>query len=377
MHPKKVLTRRDFLRTGAVVGGTVLVGLPVAGSARWLAPVQASAPPVVDRLAIRVVVDNAHNVMVSTAKVGNVQVERVGWIFQPDYQKQLYSEFGLSLHLESQRGSETRNFLLDYGFTSGALLNNLEILTIDISSLDALILSHGHVDHFGGLIPFLKRDRAKMRADLSIYVGGEDTFCARWLERPDGTRLSTGVLDRRELAGARVRVVMADKPSVIEGQAFTTGPIPRTTFEKVLSTPMVELGARDGLGCDASHFSKEEQAGKVVVDQFWGEHATCFTVKDRGLVVISSCGHAGIVNSIRQAQAVAGVQKVHAVVGGFHLGPAPEPYIAQVVQALKEIDPDYMIPMHCSGPGFTRMAEREMPAKLIVPYTGTRIVFGT
>ena len=106
---------------------------------------------------------------------------------------------------------------------------------------------------------------------------------------------------------------------------------------------------REGTGCEASYFSKEEQEGKIVFDQFYGEHATCFNVKDRGLVVISSCGHRGIISSIRQAQAVSGVQKVHAAMGGFHLGPAPEPYIAQTVQTLKEIDPDYVIPMHCTG----------------------------
>lgn len=170
---------------------------------------------------------------------------------------------------------------------------------------------------------------------------------------------------------------MADKPAVIEGQAFTTGAIPRKGFEKVLPATRVEIGVREGAGCDASHFSKEEQAGKIVFDQFYGEHATCFNVKDRGLVVISSCGHAGLINSIRQAQALSGVQKVHAAMGGFHLSPAPEPYIAQTVQALKEIDPDYVIPMHCSGAGFIRMVQREMPDKLILPYTGTRFIFGT
>jgi 7,8-dihydropterin-6-yl-methyl-4-(beta-D-ribofuranosyl)aminobenzene 5'-phosphate synthase len=62
--------------------------------------------------------------------------------------------------------------------------------------------------------------------------------------------------------------------------------------------------------------------------------------------------------------------------GGFHLTPAPDSYIAQVVQALKEIDPDYLVPMHCSGAGFVRAVQKEMPDKLIVPYTGTRFIFG-
>ena len=371
------LTRRDFLQASAIVGGTVLIGLPALRSGRWLTQAQASGPPVVDRLAVRVVVDNFHDVIVRSARVGNVEVERLGWIIRPDRKRQLHSEFGLSLYLESQRGGETRRFLLDYGLTPEALLNNLEILKLDTALLDALILSHGHFDHFGGLMPLLNRDRAKIRGDLALYVGGEDTFCYRWFQPPND-QVSAGIVDRRELAAARVRVLMADKPAVIEGQAFTTGAIPRKGFEKVLPPPTrVEIGVRDGAGCDASHFSKEEQEGKIVFDQFYGEHATCFHVKDRGLVVISSCGHAGIINSIRQAQAVAGIEKVHAVIGGFHLAPAPEPYTAQTVQALKETNPDYVIPMHCSGAAFSRMVQREMPDKLIMPYTGTRFIFGT
>lgn len=370
------ITRRDFIRASTVVAGTVLVGGPLGRAGRGLAQAQTSAPPVVDRLAVRVVMDSYQDAIVRSAKVGNVEVQRVGIILGTGLKKHLHNEFGLSLHLESARGGETRHGLLDFGFTPGALLNNLDILKIDPVTLDALIVSHGHFDHFGGLIPLLQQYRAKMRADLPLYVGGEDTFCYRWIQPPDGQRHSFGVLDRRDLAAANVRVVMADKPAVIAGHAFTTGAIPRQGFEKVLPATRVEIGVRDGTGCEASHFSKEEQAGKIVFDNFYGEHATCFHVKERGLVVMSSCGHAGLVNSIRQAQVVSGVQKVHAAMGGFHLSPAPEPYIAQTVQALKDIDPDYIIPMHCSGAGFIRMVQKEMPDKLIMSYTGTRYIFG-
>jgi 7,8-dihydropterin-6-yl-methyl-4-(beta-D-ribofuranosyl)aminobenzene 5'-phosphate synthase len=169
---------------------------------------------------------------------------------------------------------------------------------------------------------------------------------------------------------------MAEKPMVIGGQAFTTGAIARTTFETVQPAAKIELGQREGAGCDASHFTPEEQAGQVVPDQFWFEHATCFHVKDRGLVVISSCGHAGIVNTVKAAQAASGIEKVHAVMGGFHLAPTPEPYVAQTIDALKEINPDYLVPMHCSGRTFTRLADAAMPGKIIPPSTGTRFVFG-
>jgi len=321
--------------------------------------------------------DNIQNVYLKTTKVGNVEVQRVAFNFGPNLGTQLRSEFGLGFYLESQRGGETRNYLLDFGVSAMAELNNLDLLRIDTAPVDALILSHGHFDHFAGLVPLLKRDRAKMRKDLALYVGGEDTFCYRWFVPGSGERQSAGVVDRRELAAANVRVVMAETPAVIAGQAFSTGAIPRTSFETIVPLAVkVEIGARDGAGCDSSHFTKEEQEGKIVADRFRAEHATCFNVKDRGLVVIGSCSHSGIVNAIRQARAVSGVQKVHAAIGGFHLAPAPEPYVAQTVEALKEINPDYVIPMHCSGPTFARMVEQAMPGKLIPSSTGTRFIFG-
>ena len=87
----------------------------------------------------------------------------------------------------------------------------------------------------------------------------------------------------------------------------------------------------------------------MVPDDFQHEQATCFNVKGKGLVVMTSCGHRGIVNSVRSAIKVSGVSKVHAIIGGFHLMPMPDEYVRATVAALKELNPDYLIPMHCSG----------------------------
>ena len=116
--------------------------------------------------------------------------------------------------------------------------------------------------------------------------------------------------------------------------------------------------------------------GKIVPDEHIHEHATCFNVKDKGLVVISSCGHVGIVNSVRQAQEVSGIQKVHAIVGGFHLGPAPADYLKQVVAEIKKLEPDVLIPMHCSGLNFVQEARAQMPDSVLVTTTGSRVTFG-
>src|SRR5207245_7461301 len=167
------------------------------------------------------------------------------------------------------------------------------------------------------------------------------------------------------IAARRVKIALCENPTVV-GHAFTTGMIQRTSTEKVLPNTMVELGVKDGLGCNASHFTPAELQGKIVPDEHIHEHTTCFNVKDRGLVVISSCGHVGIVNSARQAMEVSGVNKIHALVGGFHLGPAAPEYINQVMTEIKALDPDVIIPMHCSGDNFIQAVRAQTPDKLVL-----------
>ena len=176
--------------------------------------------------------------------------------------------------------------------------------------------------------------------------------------------------------------MLAEEPTTVAGHAITSGHISRITdFEMTPPAARLEAGAT-GSACEASfHFPPgtvkiEAKPGDLVKDIFWGEHATAYNVKDRGLVVISSCGHAGIINSVRQIQKSTGIEKVHAVVGGWHLAPYPDEIIAKTVEALKEINPDYLIPMHCTGFRAMMAVQQEMPQKLIMPSTGTSVVFG-
>ena len=90
------------------------------------------------------------------------------------------------------------------------------------------------------------------------------------------------------------------------------------------------------------------------------------------MVVLTSCSHRGVVNVVQRAQAVSGVAKVHAIVGGFHLAPFDNDYVHQVIASLKAIDPDYIVPMHCTGEPFWDIARAEMPGKVLRAYTGTR-----
>jgi 7,8-dihydropterin-6-yl-methyl-4-(beta-D-ribofuranosyl)aminobenzene 5'-phosphate synthase len=383
-----IVRRRDFLAGSTALAGAVFGGgftcVEVASAAPIEVPVidrlASAAPievPLIDKLSIRVLVDSTHNLFLRPATVNGVRVQPTP--IASGFPNVIHTQWGLSLWLESQRGREPRTLMLDYGYTPDVLINNMGIMGVDVKKVDALIVSHGHFDHYGGLTGFLDKYRSVLPEDLKLYAGGEDNFCRRLIGGGPGQLTDFGTLDRRVLAAHRVSVVLCERPTVIAGHAFTTGQIKRSGIEKILPNTMVEYGIKDGLGCDATqytHFSAAELQGKVVPDEHAHEHATCFNVKDRGLVVVTSCGHVGILNTIRQAQEVSGINKLHALIGGFHLGPATPDYTDQVVAELKTFAPDVVVPMHCSGQTFVDSVQKIMPDKLLQASAAARLDFG-
>ena len=367
--------RRDMLRGGSAA--SVAVGLDALFGRLKTAQAQtaAVAAPELDSLAVRVVIDSYQIAIAPSFKREGVNVERFGWALSDSPPtKALISEFGLSMHAESRRGDETRNVLVDFGFTANALNNNLELLGVDPARLDALVLSHGHYDHFGGMAGFLRAAGSRLKPGTPFVVGGEECFCARqWTAPPLPGNF--GAIDRTALQDARLTVVSAERPVPIADHAFTTGQVPSTTFEKVLSPSKMTIGVVGGFGCYPEKLPEDERQGGPFPDTFRHEIATVYNLKGRGLVVLTSCSHRGLINIIERAQAISGVGKVHAVMGGFHLAPFPEDYLRQVITGLKDIDPDYVVPMHCSGELFADLARAEMPNKFLRAYTGTRFVF--
>jgi 7,8-dihydropterin-6-yl-methyl-4-(beta-D-ribofuranosyl)aminobenzene 5'-phosphate synthase len=325
-------------------------------------------PPVVDELSIRVLVDSAYELFMPKLEHAEVRIEqakrRAG-----DQMRSLAGEWGLSLHLTSKLEGSSVEYLLDFGYTPEIITRNFEMLGIDPGRINGLILSHGHRDHFGGLDGFVKNFRTRLPDDIDLYVGGETVFREKWLGQKAKEPMPWGAIDRSSLKALNVGHVCCDAPCDLHGP-FTSGYIERTTFETVTGgTLVVEED-------DYDHFSNAERQGQLVRDQHPDEHATCFMLKGKGLVVISSCGHAGIVNTVKTALSVANTDKLHAVIGGFHLGLAPDDYIEHTIDELESMNPDVVIPMHCTGQNFIERMRGRMPEKLVRSNVGSLFSFG-
>jgi 7,8-dihydropterin-6-yl-methyl-4-(beta-D-ribofuranosyl)aminobenzene 5'-phosphate synthase len=275
-----VMDRRDVVWGG----GAAMFGAIVTALMGRSKPVKAEeisgSVPEIDGVAVRVVVDSYQFAVAPSRKLADVDIQHFGWGISSDKppSKTLISEFGLSMHAETRRGTETRNLLMDFGFTPEALINNTNLLGIDPAGLDALVLSHGHYDHFGGLAGFLRATNGKLKSKLPIFIGGEEAFCSReWTAPP--VRGDFGALDRKALEDANLNLTYADGPTLIADHGFTTGQISQTSFEKVLSPSSMKIGVENGFGCYADKLPEDEQTKTVIPDQFRHEIATVFNLK--------------------------------------------------------------------------------------------------
>ena len=241
-----------------------------------------------------------------------------------------FAEHGFSVLIKILSRENHHTILFDTGQSPEGVVINAKRMGIELTDVECIVLSHGHYDHFGGLINVSKIINRK---NLRIIVH-DDMFKIRGVIDPDGSVRKLPIFPSENQV-APAKYVQTKHPTLLlDDILLVSGEIPRKTdFEKGFS----------------EHLSQSN--GKWVPDpSIWDDRAIIFNVKRKGLVVISGCAHAGIINTTLFAQQITGVTKIHALIGGFHLtGKDWEQRIKQTIYGLQQIKPKIIVPMHCTG----------------------------
>jgi 7,8-dihydropterin-6-yl-methyl-4-(beta-D-ribofuranosyl)aminobenzene 5'-phosphate synthase len=237
---------------------------------------------------------------------------------------------GMSLLIQIKTHDQTSTLLFDTGPDAGLAVDNAKKLGVDLTQVDAIVLSHGHFDHYGGTISVLD---AIGKHNLPVYVHPE-LFLPRAFGYDERVYVSD-ILTAAEIEKHGGRVVSSDQPiSILDGIALISGEVPRTTsYEK-------------GMPHEYKLKNENWECEPEVID----ERCVIFNFKNKGLCVITGCGHTGIVNATLHSMQLLNSTNVHFVMGGFHLAGAKfQNRIDPTINDLKQINPDFIITGHCTG----------------------------
>src|SRR6202035_3185897 len=314
-----------------------------AAEAAWSAPRAAGGPagdpvtlPESDEVTVTTMVDNSFDALLASS--GGVTRVPLGAGRVPARQfadgetvAGLRAEHGFSALVTVRSWNSSNTLLFDAGASPDALAVNAGRLGIDVGGLQGVVLSHGRFVHVGAL-DGLARLRGRSGLPMTVHPAA---WTRRRLELPGGRVLEMPTLSRGALEREGFAVIERRQPSLLVGGILITGEVDRVTEFEHGMPPQHQ--AWDGHGWHHD---------PTVID----DQALVINVRGRGLVVITGCGHAGVVNIIRHAMRLTGVRSLLAVIGGFHLsGPAFEPVIEPTVTALTELAPELIVPGHCPG----------------------------
>jgi len=302
--------------------------------------------PALQAVTVEILVDNFFDVF-EPSRPGIVERVVPGRLKKP-----LVAAHGLAYLITLNHQGKLSRILMDAANSPLPLFNNLEALEHDVNDIDAVVLSHGHPDHYGGLFEFLAK---RTGPPIPVYLH-KDVFLPKILVTPKG-RIGPWVLDLNQLMAAGVELHQNQEPQLALDQVLLTGTVEATTdYEKPLPSFRRKVG------------DQEEQ------DLFPDEQALVAVVEGRGLVVIGGCSHPGIVNMVKYAQKLTGIKQVSLVLGGFHLTPHGDAMIQDTIQGLKEIAPELIIAGHCTGfRALTKLAVA-FPDNFMVSCVGTKVM---
>jgi 7,8-dihydropterin-6-yl-methyl-4-(beta-D-ribofuranosyl)aminobenzene 5'-phosphate synthase len=320
----------------------------------------------VDRVEVTVLVDNVTDPLL----VDQRAVARMNWPkallgglprasarVSPDMgvPDALIAEPGFSALARITKDGRTRTVLFDTGVSPNGMVENMRRLGIAAADVEVIVLSHGHWDHVTGM-EGLVRELGRTRLPVMIHP---EFWNRRRISFPGLDPAELPATSRPALEAMGFAIVEERRPSfVLDGAVLITGEVDRTT-----------------------EFETGFQGHEALRDGAWGpdplildDQALVLNLGDQGLVILSGCGHAGIVNIVRHARRLTGIGAVAAIIGGFHLsGPMFERIIEPTIDALAEISPSLLVPAHCTGWKAVHRIARRFPETFVMSTVGTTI----
>ena len=269
----------------------------------------------------------------------------------------LLAEHGFSALVTIAKSDRETRVLFDTGRTPDGMVENMRRLGLSPRDVDIIVLSHGHWDHTTGM-DGLARELGTRNVPVLIHP---EFWSRRRVALPGRTPIELPSTSKGALEGAGFEIVEETQPSfLLDGSLLVTGEVDRTSaFER-------------GFPGHEAHRQEDWRPDPLILD----DQALVANVRGQGLVVLTGCGHAGIVNILRYVRKLTGQDHFHAVIGGFHLsGPAFEPIIAPTCDALAELRPDYLVPAHCTGWRAMHALAARFPDEFIPNAVGTRFEF--
>lgn len=308
--------------------------------------------PAVDEVSVTTIMDNTIDVLMA----GDEVAQRLTLGSRPFERPAPLAQHGFSALIRVRQGTKQGVVLFDTGVSRQGTLYNIDALEIPLADVQAIVLSHGHADHALGLPGVIERLGIR---SLPLVLH-PDAYLERKLVLPNGDEVQIPAPHKSDFAREYIQIIEEVGPSMlVDGMVLVSGEVARTTtFEKGFA---VHYSLRHGVW---------EHDPLIHDDQ-----CAIINVRGKGLVVITGCGHAGIINIVRNAQALTGIQQIHAIIGGFHLtGALFEPIIAPTVAALRQIAPRYLVPGHCTGWKAIHEIARTLPDAFIPNSVGTTYV---